>query len=100
LKAGSQPGEGIEVAPGGSLSASMGKLWPGIDELDAINREGTSGRGHQRGVLPKRGSVSSVMGTSSYAAPATRGAPMNDAPRPSCAAPRGHGGGSTRSRAA
>jgi hypothetical protein len=37
--------------PRGSSSTSIGKLWPDIDELDEISRDGTSGRGHQGGVL-------------------------------------------------
>jgi hypothetical protein len=33
LEAGSQHDEGAKVAPGGSSSASIGKLWPDIDEV-------------------------------------------------------------------
>jgi hypothetical protein len=74
-KAGSQHGEGAEVAPGGggSSSASMGKLWPDLDQLDEITHEGTSGRGYHRCVFPEWGSVPSVVGTHSCVTPMTTG---------------------------
>jgi hypothetical protein len=67
-KAGSQRDEGAGVAPGGSSSASIGKLWPGIDELDEICREGTSCRGHQGSaamLVAGRASINDILGPSS-----------------------------------
>jgi hypothetical protein len=98
-KASSQCDKGTEAAPRGSSSASMGKLWPDVDKLDEISREGSSGR-DQRGVLRERCYVPSVMGTGSCVMPAARRASINDTPGPSFAPPRGHDGGSARSRAA
>jgi hypothetical protein len=41
-KAGSPPSRGVRGAPGGSSSASIGELWPGIDQLDEVGPVGTS----------------------------------------------------------
>jgi hypothetical protein len=100
LKASSQRDEGVGAAPRGSSSASIGKLWPDIDEFDEISREGTSGKGHHGGVLLERGSVPFIMGMGSGATPVAGRASINDTPVPSSAPPRGHGRGSTRNRAA
>jgi hypothetical protein len=41
-KDGSPPSGGAMGASRGSSSASIGKLWPGIDQLDEVGHVGTS----------------------------------------------------------
>jgi hypothetical protein len=95
-----QRDEGAGAAPRRASSASIGKLWPDIDELDEISREGTSVGGHQGGVPPEQGSAPSIMGTGSGVLAVAKRASTTGAPGPSSVVPRSCGRGSARDRAA
>jgi hypothetical protein len=92
--------EGGGGAPEGSLSTSIGELWPDIDKLDEINQEATFVGDLLGGTLHERSSSLSVARVNECVSPANKRALMDDAPKPSSAPPRGRGRGSVRNKAA